>query len=224
MFEDRRVELPELAELPAPVWSEHPVYAQSMSDAERLRDLMQTGPAARSTADLAGLDPRFLSDLDRVDLLATLSEQLNWLEAAKARVLAAIDEGDSTAARLSQEAVSLALMVSGRSAQRQLKTAATLTKDLPQTYQLLARGKISGRHAEVIAEASWRLPPEVLPALEARVTPRAPEQTVPQFKQAVRRAAISLDPATAEQRHQNALADRRVEFQALDDGWRNCRC
>jgi hypothetical protein len=42
--------------------------------------------------------------------------------------------------------------------------------------------------------------------------------TVPQFRQRVRRAAMALDPVTAEQRHQRALADRRVAFLPGEDG------
>jgi hypothetical protein len=94
-------------------------------------------------------------------------------------VLAAIDEGDSTEQRLSQEAVSLALMISGHTAQAQLKTAASLVTDLPATMALLQKGKISGRHAEAISQTSWKLPIEPLAALEARVADRAAEQTVP---------------------------------------------
>ena len=207
-----------LADVPEPDWLEHPVYSGLLSSADRLLELADREPAGRSSTDLASLDPRELSPMQRVDLLSLLAEQQNWLDAVKARVLAVIDEGDSTEQRLSQETVSLALMVPGRAAQNQLQIAATLTRELPGALELLRQGQISGRHADVIAEASWQLPTGLLPELEAQVLDRAPEQTVPQFKQSVRRALIALDPATAEQRHQRALADRRVGFRPADDG------
>ncbi|HEU5269123.1 MAG TPA: DUF222 domain-containing protein [Jatrophihabitans sp.] len=42
--------------------------------------------------------------------------------------------------------------------------------------------------------------------------------TVPQLQRRVRRAVLALDPATAEQRHQRAAADRRVEYRPDEDG------
>ena len=124
---------------------------------------------------------------------------------------------DRTKLGLSQEQVSAVLRVPLRTAQQQLATA-VMVRELPRTAALMAAGQLTGRHAQVLAEAAEKLPPELLGELEGRVIDRAPDQTVPQFKQSVRRAALALDPATAEQRHQNALADRRVTFQALDDG------
>ena len=201
-----------------PDWSDHPVYSSMVSDSERVRDWLQVAPVARSMADLAELDAGGLSPAERVDLLALLAEQVNWLESVKARVLAVIDEGDSTEQRLSQEAVSLALMVPTRTAQHQLKAASTLAKRLPGTLNLLQGGRISARHADAMAEASWRLADDVLPALESKVLGRAAEQTVSQFKQSLRRALIALDPSTAAQREQRALADRRVGYQPVEDG------
>jgi hypothetical protein len=41
---------------------------------------------------------------------------------------------------------------------------------------------------------------------------------VPQLRRRVRRTAMALNPATAEQRHQRALAERRVEYRPDEDG------
>ncbi|HET6210936.1 MAG TPA: DUF222 domain-containing protein, partial [Jatrophihabitans sp.] len=67
-------------------------------------------------------------------------------------------------------------------------------------------------------ETSWRLPPEVIGRFEARVAERAGRQTLGQLRRSLQRAAIALDPATAEVRHQRALADRRVGYQPVEDG------
>jgi hypothetical protein len=50
---------------------------------------------------------------------------------------------------------------------------------------------------------------------------RAPEQTLAQLKQSIRRAVLRLDPATAEQRRQRARADRhlRVTDAGHGMGW-----
>jgi hypothetical protein len=114
--------------------------------------------------------------------------------------------------------VSLALRVPLNTAQNKLKTAHSLVHELPVTMGLLEQGRISARHADAVAQLAWRLPKQLLPALEDRIAGRAPDQTLPRFRQALRRAVISLDPATAEQRHQRAAADRRVGFQPIDDG------
>jgi len=42
--------------------------------------------------------------------------------------------------------------------------------------------------------------------------------TVPQLKRRVRRAVLAIDPSTAEERHQRALVDRRVEYHPGEDG------
>jgi hypothetical protein len=119
---------------------------------------------------------------------------------------------------LSQEVVSLALNLPPRTAQNTLATARTLTRELPETLALLTSGKISQRHAQVIAKASWGLPSEVLSEFDATVTEHAAELTVPQLQRTVERAVIEIDPAQAEERHQRARADRAVGFQPCGDG------
>ncbi|MEO6703273.1 MAG: DUF222 domain-containing protein [Jatrophihabitantaceae bacterium] len=184
----------------------------------RLAELLSASPADRPTAALALLDARKLSLAGQVDLLELLHEQSNWLAAATTRVLAAIDDGDNSQVRLSQDAVSLVLKMSGRAAQRQLKAARTLVDQLPATMSLLESGRITTRHAELISESSSKLPPDLLPELEARVAGRAAEQTPGQLKQSLARALLTLDPATAQQRHERATAERKVGFQPADDG------
>lgn len=207
-----------LADVPEPDWSEHPVYSSMVPATERLAELLEVAPAARPTGELARMDVRALPAGARLDLLAVLQEQKNWIEAVQAQVLAEIAVADSTTLKLSQEAVSLALKVPVPTAQTKLQAGRTLVRQLPKTLRLLARGAISARHAEVITEAAWKLEPDVVGAFEEAVVERAAEQTVPQLRQAVRRAAMALDPATEQQRHQKALADRKVGFHPAEDG------
>lgn len=207
-----------LADVPEPDWAEHPVYSQLVSAPERLAPLLEVAPAARPTGELASLDPHRLSAAERIDLLRLLEEQRNWLEAVQAKVLAVIEDADSTPLGLAREEVSLALTIPSRTAETRLKTARSLVRELPATLRLLAAGKITGRHAQLITETSWRLPAEVVARFEARVVERAGEQTLGQLRQSLRRAEIALDPSTAQARHLRALADRRVGFQAVEDG------
>ena len=172
---------------------------------------------------LASLDPGSLSPEERVDLLVVLEEQRRWFEAAQLRVLAVMQERDTSKRGWAQESVSLALQVPLRTAQGKLAQARTLVRELPQTLAAVSSGAISGEHARVVAEAVWRLPedPALPAALEAAVLPPLLEGrcvTVPQFRARVRRAAMALDPVTAEERHQRALADRTVGYVPGEDG------
>jgi len=207
-----------LADAPEPDWAEHPVYSAMIPAAERLGQLMKLAPAARPTGELAELDPRTLSAADRIDLVTALQEQKNWIEALQARVLAEIDAADDSRLGLSQEAVSLALKIAPRAAQRMLKTGRTLVRELPKTLALLTCGEITERHAQLITEGAWRLDAELVGEFESKVTARAADQTLSQLRQSVGRAEVALDPATAQQRHLRALADRRVGFQPADNG------
>ena len=91
---------------------------------------------------------------------AVLEEQRRWFEAAQLRVLAAMQERDTSQLGLAQESVSLALQVPLRTAQGKLAQARTLVAELPRTLAAVAGGSISAEHARVLAEAVWRLPDE----------------------------------------------------------------
>src|SRR6476646_5692712 len=98
----------------------------------------------RSGAELDRIDPAALSADERVDLLAVLEEQRRWFEAAQLRVLAAMQERDTSKLGLAQESVSLALQVPLRTAQGKLAQARTLVAELPKTLAAVAGGSISG--------------------------------------------------------------------------------
>src|SRR3954451_10153946 len=194
-----------------------------LGDADLLACFRAEHPAFRTGADLDRIDPAVLSPQERVDLLVVLEEQRRWFEAAQLRVLAVMQERDTSSLCLAQESVSLALQVPLRTAQGKLAQAKTLVRELPETVTAVSRGAISGEHARVVAEALWRLPdaPALPAALEAAVLPPLLDGrcvTVPQFRARVRRACLALDPVTAEQRHRRALADRTVGYVPGDDG------
>ncbi|HEU5268539.1 MAG TPA: DUF222 domain-containing protein [Jatrophihabitans sp.] len=194
-----------------------------MNDSELLARLVSERPAVRSGAELSRIDPARLSAAERVELLTVLEEQRRWLEAAQTRVMAVMQQEDTSELDLVQEEVSLALQVPLRTAQFRLAQASTLVSELPRTLAAVSAGTISGAHAAVLAEAVWRMPTgdTGLPAaLEQAVLPSLAGRcvTVPQLRRRVRRAALALDPATAEVRHQRALADRRVAYCPAEDG------
>jgi hypothetical protein len=99
-----------------------------------------------------------------------------------------------------------------------LKNAEQLCTRLPATLGLLLDGRISELQARAVTEASYVLPDTVLPAFEGRVLQRAPEQTLKQLRDVVRRAQHRMDPAGAEQRKHRAQADRSVRVTDAGDG------
>ena len=198
-------------------------WITDIGDAKLLACARSEHPAFRTGADLDRIDPGALSEAERIDLLVVLEEQKRWFEAAQIRVLAVMQQRDTSKLKLAQESVSLALQVSLRSAQDKLARAQTLVGELPKTLAAVSSGAISSEHAGVIAEAAWRLPddPALPPALEDAVLPPLLDGrcvTVPMLRQRVRRAGMALDPVTAEERRKRALADRAVGYVPGEDG------
>src|SRR6185503_13780671 len=141
-----------------------------LTGSELLACAVAEHPAFRSGAELDRIDPAGLSPGERVDLLAVLEEQRRWFDAAQVRLLATMQAADSSPLGLGQEAVSLALQLPLRTAQTKLAQAETLVRELPRTLAAVADGSISAAHANVLAEAVWRLPadkPALPAALEA---------------------------------------------------------
>ena len=79
-------------------------------------------------------------------------------------------------------------------------------------------GRIDTAKARAVDEATVVLSDELARAVQDRVLPRAPEQTVAQLKAALARAVIAADPDGAEQRHRQARRDRCVVITPEADG------
>jgi hypothetical protein len=76
-----------------------------VNDSDLLACLRAEHPAFRTGADLDRIDPGLLSRGERVDLLVVLEEQRRWFEAAQLRVLAVMQERDSSERGWAQESV-----------------------------------------------------------------------------------------------------------------------
>jgi hypothetical protein len=94
----------------------------------------------------------------------------------------------------------------------------TLVQRLPATLELLHSGQLTYLHAMKLAEAVTAFDADTTTKIEQRVLTRAPEQTLAQFRASLRRAVIAADPRRAEDRHHDALTQRRVVFTPQDDG------
>ncbi|MDQ2838094.1 MAG: HNH endonuclease [Actinomycetota bacterium] len=180
--------------------------------------LARVRPGLVELARLGSTDFSTLDESARVDALVAFDRCRSWLDAQQELLLALISTEDSTEDRWCAEEVGAALRLSSGSARSRLKTAEQLCERLPQTLQALAGGQISANHAAAITEASFELPDDLLPAFEGQVLKQADQQSVGQLRRSARRALLSLDPATALQKHQRAVAGRQVRIAPADHG------
>ena len=106
--------------------------------------------------------------------------------------------------------LSLALTLTGRSAEGYLDFAVELVTRLPETLAALEAGEIDIIRARIIAEATHVLSNEHAAAVEERIFPRAGQQTSGQLRAALARAVLAADPGAARARREQAQRDARV--------------
>jgi hypothetical protein len=183
------------------------------------------GAAARAVAlaelpVLAAVDPAGLSGESRVDLIAAFERARAVLDGAQQAALAAVveaTEGVGLDGDLARHEVGAALRLSPVTAHRRTRTAADLARRLPATLAALQAGTICYLQAALLVDAVADLPDDTAAGVQARVLPRAAEQTVAETRRAVARAVIAADPDGAADRHDRAAARRRIERHAQPD-------
>lgn len=191
----------------------------AMDAAEAVRQgLAWRQPGATEITRLAAVAFDVLSAAERIDALADQHRQQSWWSARQLILLSLISARDSSDKHWCVEEVGCALGLSGPAAQNLLKNAERLCGQLPATLNALSEGRIGIGQATVITEASYELPDEALPDYEARVLAHAHRQSTVQLKRAARRAALRLDPASAERKHQRAVGDRHLRLAPAEHG------
>src|SRR2546430_7949012 len=180
--------------------------------------LASVRPAVVGLAELGSTDFGALSQKERVDALVVIEQHRAWLDGLQQQVLAEVSLGDPSADKWIKEEVACALRLAPQTAGAKLKNAEQLCTRLPGTLGLLLDGRISELQARAVTEASYVLPDDRLAGYEERVLKRAPEQTLQQLRDVVRRAQHRPDPAGAEQRQRRAGADRSVRVPDAGDG------
>lgn len=181
-------------------------------------------PGSAVMKPLAALDPRKLSHAGRVDALAALEKHLGWVQAQQHRLLAvlAADPAVATPAgepdrQWTREDVASALRLSPLTAADRLELATALTR-LPATLELLARGQISTHHARHLAQTVLSLDDATATAVETAVLANAPTQSLATFRRSLRHAVLTAAPQPAEERHAEAVTQRRVVRTPVADG------
>lgn len=160
-------------------------------------------------------DPAALSLDDCLDLLASLEAARAMLDAQTMRTLAVVSaEGDpeARAKEWMREEVACLLHIAPVTAAARLHDATELIELLPATFAQLSAGSITSMHARALLDAVRGMTAATITAVEAKTLLKAGQQTVGEFRQAIKRAVLAADPRTAETKHQDTVAQRRVRL------------
>jgi hypothetical protein len=175
--------------------------------------------AVAAAAPFWPLDAFELSESGRVDALVALQRLRGWTDAQELRLIAAMSRpGDQLAVELAEAEIGCALRLSPSAVGAKLQLADQLTRRLPATLAALEAGTVTARHVSVLVDAVSLLEDEVAARVEARVLAKAPSQTPAALRAAVQRAVLAVDPRGAQQRHEQAVPDRRVCGRPVNDG------
>lgn len=165
------------------------------------------------------LDPRTLSRAGLIDALTATERLIAHAQALHLSVLAALDATrtenplDCTA-----DEITAALRWSPTATRNRLHLAASLADRFPETLALLAEGRTTRAHAHAMVDLTSALEREPARAVQARVLPRLPHQSVATARKALSRAVLAADPHTAHARHVQEVKRRRVVLYPEPDG------
>jgi hypothetical protein len=114
--------------------------------------------------------------------------------------------------------IAAALTLTARRAETCQDLSLDLASRLPGTAKALHEGVIDPPKAQLIAEATRILTDEQARQVEARILPRAGQQTTGRLRAAVARAVLAVDPEAAIRRREEAQKDPRVRRWQEDAG------
>jgi Domain of unknown function (DUF222) len=126
--------------------------------------------------------------------------------------------GLASVSEFAVDEVAAALRLSRPAAGARLHLAVDLAGRLPDTAMALRAGDIDVPKARAVVEATTALDGPTAAAVEGRVLPRAGGQTAGQLRANLARATLTLDPAGAQNRHEQAMTCRRVTINPHQDG------
>jgi hypothetical protein len=158
-----------------------------------------------------------------LDSIVARQRLINHLQARQAADFADLERNYPGLVEFLPTEVGFALNVTENLATRHLDSARRVRLRLPATWAAWDTGNLSTDKANYLAEATRDLDEHHTRHIEKAVLPKAPEQTVPEFRAAVRRAIITTDPEGAQVRHQHAAGRRGVQKTACEDGMAELR-
>ncbi|MET0955535.1 MAG: DUF222 domain-containing protein, partial [Cryobacterium sp.] len=175
---------------------------------ERLVELQSWSEKAGVARELHGTDPA-----------AVLADRDAPLTAAQARAAAFARWEDTEVARRTIVSETACLTnVAERTVDRWMDEAQFLYYYAPATFDALAAGEISYRHATTMVDQVRTLPDEDQAAFEEQLLPAAKTLPVGRFRDKARRLREKLHPESIVTRARTAVADRRTYWEADYDG------
>ncbi|WP_436495641.1 DUF222 domain-containing protein [Actinokineospora sp. HUAS TT18] len=170
-----------------------------------------------SDLDIAGL-----SDVEVLDLLRRVERQRAALDAVAVRALARMSElrpdRDAGGQRFAGAEVGAALTWTPAQAAARVAVAARLVTRFPDTVCALEAGLIDLPKASFLSDVTSTLDDENAAVVEQWILARAEHKTIERWRQALRAKKDRVDPEGADRRREQRRAQRRVDFQAADDG------
>ena len=195
-------------------------------------DLETIPPGLMLMLVLSSVDREALSGFDRVELVKARSRLIAHLQAELLADVESVSEATGELGNLDQpdpdqifettvSELRAALCLTRRSAELMVDLAFQLNQRLPQVWAALHAGLIDLGRARVLCDQTGHLPRELAQQVCDRALDRAPEQTTGQLRARMQRLIISIDPASARERYEEKLKDRRVISEMTDDGTAN---
>jgi Domain of unknown function (DUF222) len=114
--------------------------------------------------------------------------------------------------------IGLALTLSRGTAADRIERSLRLEQVLPATLAAWDAGQLDVAKVNAIHDATLCLSDTAARAVQDRVLPKAPSQTVAQLRAALERAVIAVDPDGADARHRKAYRSRRIAINPDRDG------
>ncbi|MFZ0122111.1 MAG: DUF222 domain-containing protein [Pseudonocardiaceae bacterium] len=181
--------------------------------------------------DQGTVDTVRLSDAELIDTMVGFERVVAWAGARQAALLAEFarrrpdgysqptrSDVPSPCSEFASDEVGLALRLSRTTAANRLVMAQALVTDLPGTLAAWEAGQLDVMKVRAITETGYLLTSDQAAALEARVLPRAGQQTLSQLRAALARAVLAIDPDGAAARYRERRKDRRVVVSPDGDG------
>ncbi|HTY73353.1 MAG TPA: DUF222 domain-containing protein [Actinomycetes bacterium] len=212
---------------------------------EAWADLVEsTGPGPEAISVLTEVDAESLDADGRARYVSAWEANAAWVERQRLTALHAlahpcradapsqaseepVGTGPAVAGavrdRVTTEVVRLALCTGEVHASRRLDLAHALDTRLPRTGAALAAGRISGYHAQLIAERSATLTVEESAWLEERLFPRATTQSPAQLRRTLGRLLAVARPTDLDRAHAEAVKATDVDFWVEDHGMATLR-
>ena len=115
-------------------------------------------------------------------------------------------------------AVGAALHLTRRSAERTVDLALSLRQRLPQVWETLQTGQIDLDRAKVIDDETSGVDSATADEVAEKVLEAAATLTTGQLRARIQRLVLETDPQAAQQRYEQAVADRALIRDANPDG------